>query len=77
MFLKTEFEGRKRIFSPRHHVKTRTGDHPASYPLGAGDSPGPPPSSTRFKNAWCRTSIPPYGFMERYLIKQRIRLHDT
>jgi hypothetical protein len=34
-------------------------------------------SSAKVKNAWNYTSMPPYAFMEWYLIKHRVHLHGA
>jgi hypothetical protein len=58
------------IIPPLHRVKTGTGSHPASYPMGtAGSFPKnkqrgngsdhPPPSSAEVKNVWRYTYTPP------------------
>jgi hypothetical protein len=55
-------------FSPLHVIHTRSGAHPASYPMGSGGSfpevkrPGreadhSPPTSAEVKNMWIYTSI--------------------
>jgi hypothetical protein len=65
-----------------HRVKTSSGLHPASYPMGTGDSfpevkrPGgeadhSPPSSVEVRNTWSYTSTFPYAFMTWYVVKHR------
>jgi len=60
----------KGFFSLPHRIQTGSGAHPASHPMGTGDSfPGvkrtgreadrSPPSSAGVKNAWSYTSTPP------------------
>jgi len=31
-------QGKEGIFSPCNHIQTSSGTHPASYPMGTGDS---------------------------------------
>jgi len=80
--------GNNGIFSPRHRVQTRSGVHPASYPMSTGGlSPGvkrpgreaddSPPLCAEVMNACSYTSITQYVFMRWYLIKQVIRLHGV
>jgi hypothetical protein len=72
--------GGGRNFSVHHPVKNGSGIHPASYPMGTGDSfPGvkrlgreanhSPQSSAEFKNTWTYTSTPPYAFTAWCLVK--------
>jgi hypothetical protein len=59
------------IFCLRHRVRSRSGAHPASYPMGTGEELSSPrvkwlgleadqssPSSAEVKNAWSYTSSP-------------------
>jgi hypothetical protein len=72
-------------FSLLHSVKTGSGAHSASYPMGTGGFlPGikrpereayhPPSSRAEVKNAWSYTSNPKYVFMACCLIKYRDNL---
>jgi hypothetical protein len=59
-----EFESLQgKDFSPLHVVQTGSGTHPASYPMGMGNSFHSPPTSAEVKNTWIYTSTPPYVFM--------------
>jgi hypothetical protein len=79
---RVSIRGRGEIFSLRHRVKTGSGTHPASQPMGTGDltrgvkRPGreaehSPPCSTEVKNAWGYTSTPPHAFRMWYILKHR------
>jgi len=56
-------------FFLRHHARTVSGAHPASYPMvTVGTYPGAwsdqsPPSSAEVKNAWSYTSTTPVRYM--------------
>jgi len=57
------------IFSLHHYVKTSSGAHPPSSPVGMGalglgsDTDHSPLSRAMVKNAWSYTSCPQYVFM--------------
>jgi len=68
------------IFFLRHPFQNGTRTHPASYPMGTGDSflwverPWREadhllPSSAKFKNAWSKTYTPPHVCMVWCLVK--------
>jgi hypothetical protein len=75
-----EFESREgQEFSLLHVVQTGSRTHPASYPMGTGDSfpevkqPGreadhSPPTNADVKRMWVYTSTPPQVFMAYCLI---------
>jgi hypothetical protein len=77
------------IFSLRHRIQTRSGTHPASYPMGTGGLFPRVQSGRGVKltthlhlvpRLRMREAIPPlpsYVFVARCLNKQRLRLHGV
>jgi hypothetical protein len=74
--------GKSKDLSLLHHIQTTSGAHPASCPVGTGDSyltvkqPGldvdhSPPYSAKVKNTQNHTSTPPYVLMAWCLFKYR------
>jgi hypothetical protein len=71
-----------------HRVQTGSGEHPASYPMGTGESSPElrrsgretdhsSPLSAEVKNAWNLPLLTQYVFMVRRIFKPSIRLHGV